>query len=456
MTTVSSSEDLNSNIDEIRNRQVVAEMGKIFSVVSNFMVIPLFLLFWLADLVYAPDVKWHTLLIRLSVVPLVFFGRHVLSKERSYFYLQVTMSVYTIVCAMAIHLIIFAIGETDTGYYAGLNLIAVGALSFIPFQKRFLALCAVGIYLPYYIWLVVHFLSGSEALNQTNDEALKTIIVNSFFILGTLTISGIIHHFNEELRRAELKSKLKLSEELINRERIIQEKTREATELRKLSMQFSPQVVNAIQNGQIRLNEQAGLKKICVTFIDIVGSTERVNSLSAKDFQEAIEMFLKITIECLLKYDLTIDKFQGDGVLAFANCPVEYQDFALRTCNAVFEIKNEIQKRSDYFQRLWKGSLDLRVGIALGYANVGFFGDQKSFSSYSAVGRPMALAARICSSANPNQILVDKATAEAISGSPFVKKIFQEAELKGFNNERIEIYEISNTVDNEIVGYERI
>lgn len=113
------------------------------------MMVPLFIFFWIAEIIYIPELKWQTLALRLTVNPLVFFGKYVLSKPRSYTYLQVTMSIHAFCCANVINAIIFLIGDPQTGYYAGLNLVAIGTLSFIPFRLRFLFVYASAIYLWY-------------------------------------------------------------------------------------------------------------------------------------------------------------------------------------------------------------------------------------------------------------------------------------------------------------------
>lgn len=421
------------SIEKIREQQIVTEMGSIFSVISNSMVIPLFLIFWIADLIYIPELKWHTLALRLTVIPLVFFGKYVLSKPRSYTYLQVTMSLYAFCCASVLNAIIFLIDNPQTGYYAGLNLVAIGTLSFVPFRLRFLFLCAIAIYLPYY--LVV--------LNQAKEASdFSQVAIHSFFILGTLSISGIIHYFNENLRRQDLRSRIGLNQEISEREKIISIKTTEATKLKQLSTQFSPQVVEAIHKGDISLEQNASIKKICVVFIDIVGSTEKVNSLSPENFQKAIEMFLNLSIESFLKFDLTIDKFQGDGILAFSNSPVEHSDFVDRVCLAIIEIRNKIEKSRVQLENIWNGPFFIRTGVAVGTANVGFFGDRKNFSTFTAVGRPMALAARICASANPNQVLVDRESAFALPKDRFQIASAGMKSFKGFLNEEIECFEL--------------
>ncbi len=426
---------MNETIASLREKQIVEEMGNIFSTISNGMVIPLFLFFWLADCLYIPNLKWQTLGLRLLVIPIVIFGRFVLSKPRSFRYLQVTMSIYAFFCAFIINSIVFLMKQPESGYYAGLNLIALGSLSFIPFTIPFLALTAFGIYVPFFV--ISYF-------QVSSNEDFRIFVVNTFFIIGTLTICAVIKYFNENLRCKELSAQLSLNKEIALRGEIIELKTKESTQLKQLSAQFSPQVVAAIRSGEISLNKNLKNQKICVVFLDIVNSTERVVNRPADDVQAVIEFFLKTTISTFLKYDLTIDKFQGDGILAFSNSPIEHHDFVARVGAAVIEVFRIVESEQTTLKAIWGGRLELRAGVAVGYATVGFFGDKKNYNTFTAIGRPLPLASRLSSASTPNQILVDFESATELEKSNFRVSPKGSLELKGFTQESVQVFELSH------------
>src|SRR5690606_16230039 len=146
-----------------------------------------------------------------------------------------------------------------------------------------------------------------------------------------------------------------------------------------LSSQFSPQVVEAIKNKKINVSSGVRRAKICAMFIDIVNSTERVTRVDKEKVHNVISQFMDDTIKILLKYDLTIDKFLGDGVLAFSNDPVSYPDFIERTVNAAFEVREKIKDRAEFYENNWLSEFQVKTGIAVGYANVGFYGSERYF-----------------------------------------------------------------------------
>ncbi|MBI1862456.1 MAG: adenylate/guanylate cyclase domain-containing protein, partial [Deltaproteobacteria bacterium] len=179
-------------------------------------------------------------------------------------------------------------------------------------------------------------------------------LVSLFFISSTLIISLVIRRYQDNLRLSELKNRLALEKEVLGRDQVIKVKTQEAINLASLSMQFSPQVVRAIRTGEKKLEGGTQRAQICVIFIDIVGSTERVTRIDKDDVNKVISMFMDDTIRTLLKYDITIDKFLGDGVLAFSNNPIAHPDYIERVLRAALEIRVNITEHKDEYLDYWK------------------------------------------------------------------------------------------------------
>jgi class 3 adenylate cyclase len=229
--------------------------------------------------------------------------------------------------------------------------------------------------------------------------------------------------------------------ELQNRNEIIKKKTEEAVNLSALSSQFSPQIVESIRSGKINLKAGAERAQICTMFIDIVNSTERVTRIDKDKVEKVLSKFLDDTIKTMLKYDITVDKFLGDGVLGFCNAPLKRQDFVSRVITAALEIREKIKQDQNFYERNWQKELQIRVGIAKGFANVGFYGSQKYFRSYTGIGPVMNMASRLCSAAEPSQIVVDNDVFEDCQNE-FETIALGKKTLKGFEQDTIFVYEI--------------
>jgi len=419
-------------VEIIRGRELLKELKSVLSIISNWMAIPLFMIFWIADIFYVPQFKWEFLAIRLLVVPICFGVNKFAQKTVNVRALRSVALLYACSVATGINLMIFLIPDPTTGYYAGLGLVSIGALGFIPFSKREFTAVTLGIYAPYFAIVLLKCQSREQFLG---------VLLNSFFILSSICMCFLIRFFQEGLRIKEIEARVQLSEEVINRDEIIKIKTEEAVRLNTLSAQFSPQVVDSIRSGKIKLESGGQRAQICAIFIDIVNSTERVTRIDKDKVEKVLSKFLDESIKILLKYDITIDKFLGDGILGFCNAPLERVDYISRVINAALEIRENIKNEQVFFERYWGKPLDIRVGIARGFVTVGFYGSQKYYRSYTAIGPVVNLASRLCSSANPNQILVDYDIFEEV-GHEFETKFLDKRSLKGFDDDVIHTYEV--------------
>ena len=418
---------------QLREFEVNEEIKSVLKVIANWMAVPLFLAFWLADLIYIPSLKWPFLALRLTIVPVCWAAKYFIEKEQASAKSQWIACAYAFFVALPINIMIVMIPDVTTGYYAGLNLVALGALSFIPFSLQFFAITTAAIYVPYFATVLIKAHTTAEYFG---------VLLNSFFIVGSITICFLIRFFNEKLRVREINSRLALKAEIANRDHVIKSKTDEAVRLNTLSTQFSPQVVQAIREGKVDLEKGVRRAQICAIFVDIVGSTERVVRLDQAKVDLVLARFMDTVVSIFLKYDLTIDKFQGDGILAFANDPIRYGDFVQRTCLAAIEVREALRQDREFYLLNWKKEMQIRIGISAGYANVGFYGNKKFFRSYTAIGAPLPFASRLTNLAQPNQILVDSDIAQTLETEGYSLNSIGERVIKGFEEDQHIIFEL--------------
>nr|WP_295900567.1 adenylate/guanylate cyclase domain-containing protein [uncultured Bdellovibrio sp.] len=418
---------------QLRESEVLDEIRSVLRVIANWMAIPLFLAFWIADLIYVPQYKWSFLALRLTIIPLCFLAKYESKREQSARRAQIFSALYVGLVALPINVMIAMIPDVGTGYYAGLNLVAIGGLSFIPFSMGFFLCTALAIYLPYYAIVL------SRAQNL---QDIWSIVLNSFFIVGAIIICFLIRFFHEQLRIREINSRLALKAEIANRDNVIRTKTEEAVRLNTLSTQFSPQVVQAIRDGRVDIEKGVRRSQICAIFVDIVGSTERVVRLDQAKVDLVLARFMDTVVTIFLKYDITIDKFQGDGILAFANDPIRYGDFIQRTCLAALEVREALNQDREFYLMNWKKEMQIRIGISSGYANVGFYGNKKFFRSYTAIGAPLPFASRLTNLAEPNQILIDSDIAQCLMAENYQVRNIGERVIKGFEGDQHFVFEL--------------
>ncbi len=418
-------------LQDEREQERAEEIRSFVVASAKYLSAPILLFLWLLDFIYVPHLVWQCLAIRLSSIPFVLCILWLFRKPTD---LDRTQKIATL-CFLGNAGIVTALMWITEGisspYYAGLNLVAFGIVC-VPWTTRYLVLNVVLIYYPF---LILGVLKGGS------PTQFRVLSIHVFFIAGTVLMCLVMRLFMEKLRLREIWARLQLKSELRSRDTIIRIKTQEMVNLNQLVKQFSPQVVHAIQSGEIKLEESVKARTICAIFIDIVHSTDRLQVIPIDQFTQVISNFMKDTTHILLSHDVTIDKYLGDGVLAFSGAPMSQQDYLLRVASAAVEIRDFFKLRQADYTEHWKHPFEVRFGISSGMANVGFYGSETSFRSYTAIGEPVNLASRLCASADRNSILIERSVYEAVRGL-FETTRSPLSTFKGFEGRSIETYQL--------------
>lgn len=417
--------------------EVLQELTRVVRIICLLAVF-LYPLFAVCDFVMYRDFFPMFLGIRLAVVAVGSIGIFGLSKiktlSQGYRYAALLSGLF----ALSITSMVFALNDAANPYYAGINLVAIGTITFIPWNRQFLAVIVSVIYGPYLAIAIQQYLVSLES----------AVLLPSFFSLSTAVITSAIRlHFNK-VKLQEFDSRFKLNQEVNKRAKVIAKKVKSLARVKGLSRQFSPQVISAIERSELTLNEDVHRSNICSVFIDIVESTKHIATIDHQDVNKVISQFMKDTIPSLLKYDLTIDKFLGDGILAFSNDPVKHSDFLERAIFAAQEVIENIAKHSSYYSDYWLSPLRVRVGIASGFANVGFYGSEDAFRMYTAIGPCVNLASRLCAHAEPGSILVSSSIQRELRNKPSLEfHCVGDVVLKGFEQTPMRAFQVTKKAE---------
>jgi adenylate cyclase len=130
------------------------------------------------------------------------------------------------------------------------------------------------------------------------------------------------------------------------------------------------------------------------------------------------------------RFEGTLERFTGDGLMVFFNDPVPCEDASARAVQMAVAMRDRVQELAGGWFRLGH-DLTLGIGIAQGYATLGRIGFEGRFD-YAAIGSVTNLAARLCAEAAPWQVLV---TQRVLSGTEnlAVSEPMGEVGLKGFS-----------------------
>jgi adenylate cyclase len=130
------------------------------------------------------------------------------------------------------------------------------------------------------------------------------------------------------------------------------------------------------------------------------------------------------------KYEGTVERFTGDGLLVVFNDPVPCPEPCLQAGQMAIEMRDEVATLSRKWSRLGH-ELGFGIGIAYGYATLGTIGYEGRLQ-YSVTGKVANLAARLCAEARNGQVLIDINIRSEIEAHADIEAI-GELNLKGFS-----------------------
>ena len=160
------------------------------------------------------------------------------------------------------------------------------------------------------------------------------------------------------------------------------------------SQYVSPTVIeNLIQNpSSLKLGGEK--RRLSIFFSDIQGFTSISENIPPEELTEFLNDFLSEMSNIILKYGGTIDKYEGDAIVAFWNAPTNVENHEICALEAALECQNLLENmRATYTYRL--GSpVYMRIGLNTGDAVVGNLGSRERFD-YTMIGDSVNLAARL-------------------------------------------------------------
>jgi len=157
---------------------------------------------------------------------------------------------------------------------------------------------------------------------------------------------------------------------------------------------LSPSLIDMIVKDPEILKLGGDKKEITSLFTDIRGFTSISESLSPEELVELLNLYLSEMSRIILDFRGTLDKYEGDAIIAFWNAPLDQEDHAFNACRAALECQDRLKNMRSHFKSKYGHELFMRIGINTGPAVVGNMGSQRRFD-YTAIGDTVNLASRL-------------------------------------------------------------
>lgn len=190
---------------------------------------------------------------------------------------------------------------------------------------------------------------------------------------------------------------------------------RKRREVQKVFAQFlSPEVINDLLQDPD--NIKLGGDPVIITpfFSDVAGFSTISENLTATQLVELLNEYLGRMTDILLEYRGTLDKYEGDAVIAFFGAPQKYDDHAAQACLASLAMQDELAELRKRWRKEGKPQMRARIGLSTGPAVVGLMGSEGR-KNYTMMGDTVNLAARLEGANKPygTVIMVPQTTYEA-------------------------------------------
>ena len=180
-------------------------------------------------------------------------------------------------------------------------------------------------------------------------------------------------------------------------------------------------------------------KQVTVLFSDIKGSTGLIADLDAEKADALLHPVIKLMIDAVHRYEGTVTRVAGDGIMALFGAPIAHEDHSIRACFAALVMQRTVQDHNTRLRQEHGISVQIRVGLNSGEAIVRSIGNDL-FMEYTAMGKTAHLAARMEQLADPGSILLSGITYRLAEG--FVEtKDLGKIPVKGFD-EPADVYEL--------------
>jgi adenylate cyclase len=212
---------------------------------------------------------------------------------------------------------------------------------------------------------------------------------------------------------------------------ILQKKVEQEIVLRDRFMRLcAPNVAEQMISGKLEVKKGGqSLSDLTLFNSDIRGFTAMSEGTSAETLVEMLNEYFELMVETLFKYEGTLDKFMGDGIMAFWGAPLAHRDDAVRCVQCALDQMQVLGRFNRQRMAEGKPSLAVGVGIHSGPGVVGYVGSSKALS-YTVIGDTANTSSRLCSSAAAGQIVISEMTLARL-GSRFEFEEIEPRSLKG-------------------------
>jgi len=193
-----------------------------------------------------------------------------------------------------------------------------------------------------------------------------------------------------------------------NLEETVEDQLGQLRRAEQLRRYLAPQVADAVLNGGAPVSLTSTRRNLSMLVVHLRGFTSMAEGMEPEEVIDALNQHFSVMTDVVFRHGGTLDKYTGDGILAFFGDPIPFEDHAERAVAAALEIRQRLRGlRAGWSEDRQPSSVG--IGVSTGYVTVGNIGSDTR-TEYTVIGNHVNLASRLAQIAEPDQILVSERT----------------------------------------------
>ena len=180
-------------------------------------------------------------------------------------------------------------------------------------------------------------------------------------------------------------------------------------------------------------------KQVTVLFADVSGSMDLAEQQDPEEWRKIMQRFFSMLAETVRRFEGTVDKFTGDGIMAVFGAPVAHEDHARRACYSALQMLDDVAEYAAELRRGQGLNFSTRIGINSGEVVAGAIGESGE-GAYTAIGHTVGLAQRMEALAEPGRAYLTEHTAGLARGFLDLRDL-GEFEIKG-SSQPVQVFQL--------------